>query len=78
MLSKLGDHSVSSLTPFIMMMTLDIYFLILFSKTVILQSNHLQFDSCCFVVLNSSYNFSFLLLLTFINDNTFIRFGSIS
>ena len=36
--------------PFIMMI-LDIYFLILFSKRVILQSNHLQFELTAFVLL---------------------------
>ena len=53
--SKLDDHPMSDHTPYIMMMVLDIYFLILFSKRVILQSNHFQFELIAFVVvLNSS------------------------
>ena len=46
---KISHHPMSNHTPFIMMMILDIYtyFLILFSKTVILQSNNLQFEFSC-------------------------------
>ena len=49
MLSKLDDHPMSDHTPFLMI--LDIYFLILFSKRVILQSNHLQFELIAFALL---------------------------
>ena len=41
----MSDH-----TPFIMMI-LDIYFLILFSKRVTFQSNHLQFEMIAFALL---------------------------
>ena len=55
MLPKLDDHPMSDHTPFIMMMILDIYFMILFLKRVILQSNDFQFELIAFVVvLNSS------------------------
>ena len=54
-------------------MIVDIYFLILFSKTVILQSNHLQFELIAFALLCWTLvdNFSLLFLLTSINDKHF-------
>ena len=53
--SKLDDHPMSDHTPFIMMMILDIYFLILFSKRVILQSNQFQFELKYIILVSFCY-----------------------
>ena len=53
--SKLDDHPMSDHTPFIMMMILDIYFLILFSKRVILQCNQFQFELKYIILVSFCY-----------------------